>query len=105
MIAPGYSVALTGATGTIAFTNTSIDVADASGFVVNGGAPDVDFTGTMDVDIGAILDVRNTTGGTMTFTGTFAAAGDGILITDAAGSAIAVPERVRAPDPPPDLRP
>jgi uncharacterized protein YjdB len=82
----GDGVQLTAATGSITFTDTDITGVDADPFVVDGGSPDIDFTGSITADIGAVLLVSNTTGGTMTFTGSFTGMGEGVTAFNAAGT-------------------
>lgn len=69
IINAGAGVRLSGAVGSITFTNADVTGEDDIAFEVSGGNPNVSYSGVLTCDIGTLLDVSNTTGGTLTFNG------------------------------------
>ncbi len=71
-VAGQTGVLLDNTTGDIAFQNTSINNMTKAGFAVNGGDPNVDFSGQIANNtatnggfVSPVVDIRNTTGGTI----------------------------------------
>lgn len=82
-----WGIDLGGATGTLTVTNGTIDVAFGTAVRVQGGSPVLTYDGEI-TSHSVFLDVDNTTGGSLDFSGGpfVVAAGDGIAIDTAASN-------------------
>jgi hypothetical protein len=84
-------VSLTNVTGTFsAAAGSSINNATGMDFAISGGNANVAYAGTITDDVGQLVSVSNTTGGTRAFTGAITDGddtdGSGISLSSAAGS-------------------
>jgi uncharacterized repeat protein (TIGR01451 family) len=74
----GAGVALTNINGTLTAGNTSaITNAANADFDINGGAANITFDGTITDDVGSLVSIANTTGGTKIFNGAITDGDDG----------------------------
>jgi large repetitive protein len=88
-----YGVNLVGTTGTFTANGGSLNTMNLAAFRVSGGASTVTYTGTITDDLGVLVEVNGTTGGTKTFSGAISDGNDGdgsgITLVNNTGATIA----------------
>jgi hypothetical protein len=89
---PAAGVSLTNVNGTFTASGGSITNATGTDFLVSGGAANVAYAGTINDDVGVLVAISNTTGGTKTFTGAITDGddgdGSGVVLTNNTGATI-----------------
>lgn len=83
----GSGINLQNSSGNFLMTNVAIQNFDGAGFNVVGGAPNIDFTGSIANTTGRAVQISNTTGGTINLAGTIGdMGGTGIQLLNDAGN-------------------
>lgn len=84
----GFGVAIANSAAAVDIQGGSITGSNGTSFRITGGTANVDYSGTITTTVGRSVDIRNRTGGTVTFSGAIDDDGAGINLDSNTGSTI-----------------